>query len=73
LWCDDAAEGVAAGEKNAAVVDLSGGLGGGESGAINQCAAAGGTPVGLGFGSEDGVAMAADSLHLSTISHFSRE
>ena len=65
---DDAAEGVAAGQDNAAVVDFNGGSTGRvesrQERAFNQRATAGRTPVRFGVFVEDGMALAADSLHV---------
>ena len=65
---DDAAEGVAAGQDNAAVVDFNGGSTGRvesrQERAFNQRATAGRAPVRFGVFVEHGMTLAADSLHV---------
>jgi hypothetical protein len=57
------------GQHDAAMIDLGGRPGGlierGRAGPLNQRPAARGTPVGNGFQSQHGVAMAANTFHLS--------
>lgn len=70
---DDPAQRMLAREDDAAVIDnLRWGRNAGvvftESGPLNQCASAGGTPVGLGLDGELGVTVAANSLHGPRIS-----
>jgi len=66
---DDAANGVATRQDDAAVIHL--GLGllgvGGQLGAFDQCASAGGAPVGLGVRCKHGVAVAADAFHRASV------
>jgi hypothetical protein len=68
LGGDDAAQGVTAGQYDAAVIDLGrrggGGLWPGQGCALGQCSAAGWAPVGIVVFSEDCVALGADPIHI---------
>ena len=71
LRSDDAAQGVTARQQDAAMIDLrrrGGGVDRGRSaGEVDDGSATGGAPVGFDLGGNDGVAMAADAFHVSTI------
>ena len=71
LRSDDAAQGVAPRQHDAAMIDFrrwGGRFGGGREGsAFDEGSAARWAPVGFGIGSEHGVAMAAEAFHGLTI------
>jgi hypothetical protein len=73
---NDAADGMAAGQDDAAMVNFGGGFGGlsrgREAGPFDQGAAAGWTPVCPGFLGEHSSALAANSFHTQELTRWGR-